>query len=334
MKKSRVFPVIGISISLIFLFLALRKVDFIKVTDALKHTNYSWVIVAIIVYISGFFIRAVRWKFILQSIKECKTIDMFYSLSISFMANNLLPLRMGELVGAYVNAKKHNISKTSSFATIVVSRVFDGLSLILFAIILITYLGFTSHLDSTALDYIRKTMPMVTLIFTIPLLFMYGMLNRREFTINLTKKIFFFVPENIINKLVTVLDSFIGGLKVLHTPKDLLLTTASSLCIWICESFTFYIISVAMGMHIPYPILAFSMIILAFGVLLPSSPGFIGVYEFFCVFGLGIFGVGKDMALTFALLMHSMQFFVILALGFFSLWKENISFWDISKNTD
>ncbi len=332
MKKTKYLPVIGLLISAIFLYFALRNINFPEVLDALKHTDVKWVIFSVIFTPLSLFLRGLRWKFILQSVKNCKLIDMFYVVNIAFLANNILPLRMGEFVGTYVNAKKHNISKSSSFATIVVSRIFDGISLILLAIILTVYLSISKNLSPSAINFIRKVGPLVVFLFFGSLLFLLGMLNKREMTLKLTKKIFFFVPENIIDKIAGIVDSFIGGLKVLHNPKDLFLTTIASFSIWIVEAFFFYIISVALGLEISYPIALFVMVVIAFGVLMPSSPSFVGVYEMACILGLGIFGISKNIALTFALLAHTIQFIIIVALGIFSLGKEKLSWSEIKKS--
>ena len=164
--KKKILPLIGLAISAFFLYLALRNVEFHKISETLKLTDYRWVIAAMFIYASSFFFRGIRWKFIMQSIKsDCRVIDMFRCVTIAFFANNILPARIGELVGAYVNAKKHDITKTSSFATVVVSRVFDGISLILFAVILAVYLWLSGNLGPTALNYLRKTGPFIVALF-------------------------------------------------------------------------------------------------------------------------------------------------------------------------
>ncbi len=331
MKKTKYLPLIGILISAFFLYLALRNVNFSEVWKAFKLTDIRWIILAVFTYIICFFLRGLRWKYILNPIKDCKTIDMFYVVTIAFFANNILPLRMGEFVGAYVNAKKHNISKSSSFATIVVSRVFDGLSLILFAFILTIYLALSGNISAKIINLLKTTGPVIIILFFGSLLFLFGMINKREMTIKITRKVFFFIPESIINRIAGIVDSFIGGLKVLHSPKNLFLTTIASISIWFIEASTFYFVSIALGLNITYPIAAFVMVVIAFGVLLPSSPSFVGVYEMACILGLGVFGINKDLALTFSLLVHSLQFLVIISLGLFSLSKENLSLKDIKK---
>jgi len=332
MKKSGYFAVIGIAVSIFFLFLTLRNVNFSEIYQNLKRTDFRFIILAVITYLSAFIFRGLRLKAIFQSVNKCKLSDMFFITNIAFFANNVLPLRMGELIGAYVLAKKHDTSKSSSLAVIVVSRIFDGISLILFASGITMLLWLKKELSGVSLAYMKSTFPVILAIFISAFAFIVCLLKWRDFTVKLAGKLLFFVPRPLLDKVISLMDSFICGLKVFHSFSGVLVTLLFSLLVWSMEGMTFYIISLSMGLSLPIYKIAFAMIVLAFGIILPSSPGFVGVYEYFCVLGLSIFGIGKDVAVSFSLLVHSLQFFCIIALGLISLSKENVSLLDARKN--
>ena len=128
--------IIGLLVSLVFLYLAFRKVDFSELWSALKGANYWYILPNIVLVILSMWMRAYRWKFMIHPIKKVGLGRLFSTVMIGFMANNVLPARLGEFVRAYSLGAKENISKSATFATIVIERIFDG-----FAILFILWLS-------------------------------------------------------------------------------------------------------------------------------------------------------------------------------------------------
>ena len=122
--------IIGLVISSVFLYLAFRKVDYSELWSALKEANYWYIIPNIILVILSMWMRAYRWRFMIDPIKKVGLSRLFSSVMIGFMANNVLPARLGEFVRAYSLGTKENISRSATFATIVIERIFDGFSLL------------------------------------------------------------------------------------------------------------------------------------------------------------------------------------------------------------
>ena len=82
-----------------------------------------------------------RWQIILAPTKRVSFVSAFAVLMVGFTANNLLPARIGELVRAYTLGRKENLSKSLSLATIVVERVFDGITIMGFLVVALTRLS-------------------------------------------------------------------------------------------------------------------------------------------------------------------------------------------------
>ena len=122
----------SVLISTLFLILAFNRVNLYELKDTLETANYIYLIPAVLLTILSLWIRAVRWGYLLQPVKKININSLFSATAIGLMANNLLPARLGEFVRAYVIGKKELISKSASFATIVVERIFDGLTILLF----------------------------------------------------------------------------------------------------------------------------------------------------------------------------------------------------------
>lgn len=146
---------IGIGISAFFLFLLFRKIDFHKLAAAFRELDYRYIPPALLLTFVSYFLRAVRWKFLLLPIKRTRLANLFPSTLIGYMANNLLPARLGEFVRAYSLGQKEQIGTSAVFASLVVDRLCDGFTVLL--VLLITF--FTIRLPARWAGRVGTRMP-------------------------------------------------------------------------------------------------------------------------------------------------------------------------------
>ena len=247
------------------------------------------------------------------------------------MANNLLPLRIGELIRAYVNGKKENISKSSSLATVIIERVFDGLALVVLLLVSFFFLGGTSYLQGSLPQWLRKMTYVAWILFLALLIVLYLMMRTKELTGKVIRKLFGFLKESVLKKVLNLASSFIEGLNVLRRRKEILIVSSFSILVWIFEGITFYFGAKALNLSVSCPQAYLTMVVVALGLTIPSSPAFVGVYEYFCIIALALFAIDKSFALSYAVLLHSVQFILIVSFGLFFLWKENLSLMRLKK---
>ena len=126
---------IGIGISVFFLFLLFRKIDFNKLLEALKTMDYRFLFPAVLFTFISYYCRAVRWRYLLLPMKKTGMRNLFSSTVIGYMANNLLPARLGEFIRAFVLAEKEKLDTSAVFATLVLDRLFDGFTVILILVV-------------------------------------------------------------------------------------------------------------------------------------------------------------------------------------------------------
>ena len=124
---------VGIVISIVFMVLLFRNIDFSELIGALRGANYYWLIPNIVLIMFTMYQRAYRWAFMIRPVKEVPFHKLLAATCIGFMANNVLPLRLGEFVRAYsLSYQDRQVSKSASLATIFVERmVFDLVALLL-----------------------------------------------------------------------------------------------------------------------------------------------------------------------------------------------------------
>jgi uncharacterized protein (TIRG00374 family) len=309
---------IGIIISLVFLYLAFRKVDWTELWLALKGANYWWILPNIALVILSMWMRAYRWKFMVNPIKKVKMGSLFPSVMIGFMANNVLPARLGEFIRAYSLGNKENISRSATFATIMIERVFDG-----FSLLLILWVSLLMYPELPG--WIKQAGNLFLLINVATLAFLVLIEVKRELTLKLFRLIFRLLPANLSSRAEEILDKFIGGLKVFRNVPSLLWILAWSIFIWVVIGISNYFIFLAFDQS-PAVFASFILLgIVSLAVMLPSSPGFVGTFHAACVASFLILNLNQSVSRPFSILLHASQYFPVTLLGLYYLRKEHLS---------
>jgi uncharacterized protein (TIRG00374 family) len=307
MRKIKI--IIGLLISAVFLWLAFLKVNFKELTVALESADYSLIIVAAFVNGLSFIPRAYRWKLLLKPLKNTHFGNTFGSLSIGFMANSVLPARGGELIRAFTIGQAERISKSASFATIIVERVIDMITLLFFLLLSIRLLS-----DNTLISKIFW----IGLILTMSVIIFLTVLKKNPKIINMFVSL---APQRFKERVKKFLEAFIKGLEILSDFKTLFYTFLQSLLIWFCFAMVYYVLFISFGFQLSIGAAFLVMAICSLGISIPSSPGFIGTYHYFVTFSLGLFQIPKSIALSFAIVAWAVNFLPVVIIGLAALNK-------------
>ncbi len=321
--KKKLF--IGILVSLVFLYLAFRKVDYTQLWQALKDANYWFIIPNVILGIFTMWMRALRWKYMVDPIKKVGLSRLFSSVMIGFMANNVLPARLGEFIRAYSLGSKEDISKSASFATIVVERVFDGFSILF--ILWATLLLFPFP------DWVKKASHLFLVMNLGVLFFLIFFEVKTDSTMKFFQFMFKFSPRKLRIKAEEILLKFISGLKVFRDVPSLIWILIWSISIWVVTAISNYFIFLAFDLHLPIQASFILLVIVCLGVMLPAAPGFVGTFQFFCIVALERFDIGRSVALPFSIVLHACQYFPVTLLGLYYLKKEHLSLKTLEKES-
>jgi uncharacterized protein (TIRG00374 family) len=326
---------IGLVLSIFFLFLFLRKIDFFEVWKIFKEVEFVYTIPLMIIYLFSLWIRAKRWKYLLNPIKKVQIWELFNATAIGFMANNIFPARVGEVVRAVVLGHRAKISKTASFATIVVERLFDGFIIFFLLLIVIFFMSFPPEGTSIISQGAIKKAGLLSFVFYILVLSVLLLLRFHNRKAN--QVISFFLrklPEKISAKITKQIDSFISGLDVLKEFNDILIIILYSFFLWLTLSFANYLLFV--GFHLRLSLLAavFLEVVLVFGVAIPSAPGYIGTFHWICAAGLIFLGVEANQAKSFAMVLWLAGFIPQTGLGLALLWKEGFTLHLLKKTEE
>lgn len=323
----------GIAISAFFLFLLFRKIDFDKLAAAFREMDYRFILPALLLTFLSYYLRAVRWKFLLLPIKRTRLANLFPSTLIGYMANNLLPARLGEFVRAYSLGQKEHIGTSAVFASLVVDRLCDGFTVLL--VLLITF--FTIRLPA-GMEQIQGglvTGGYVTFALYLLVLAFLALLKRRtDWTVRLVARVVAPVSAGFAEKLVTLLRSFISGIRIPTDPVGVTAIVVSSILIWAGCIWPVDLVLRSFGVVLPVAASMFIMVFLVFAVMVPASPGYVGTYHFACVTALSAFEIGSEKALSIALVIHGLSFFPVIAAGLFCLWRDKMSLKNLREKNE
>ena len=313
---------LGILSSAFFLALALRNVNFAELLKALAQVNYFFLIPSLILTFLVYCCRAIRWHYMLMPIKPIKISRLFKITVIGFMVNNILPIRIGELVRAYILGKRERLSKSLAFATIIIERLLDGLTLLSFLIPIVLFFSFPRWLKQTGLVLL------ILYLGIIVFLFLLNFFSQK--LIQIFEKLVSPFSPWFAQRLEGMLMSFCEGLKIFKTKKQVFWICCFSCFIWVGASLILMVFLYAFHINVPFYASFLLLVIIATGVAIPSSPGFIGTLQFFCVTGLALFEVPKSEALGFSIVYHASQYVPVTLLGFFFMWKEHLHLKEIT----
>jgi glycosyltransferase 2 family protein len=317
---------IGVILSLVFLVIFFRKVNLASIWNSFQNVDYLYVLPLMFVNLFSFWVRAKRWQYLLAPIKAIRISPLFHATAIGFMANSIFPARVGEFVRAYVLGNKEKISKTASFATIVVERLLDGFTILLIFLVVILLMPFPPDRSRV---FTQHTVKMAGFISFFVCLVGLGLLVALRFHNEKANRVITFIlkllPQKLAEKVSKTIDSFVSGLGILHRTKDIGAIIGYSCFLWVVTSLSYYFLFIAF--HIDLPVLAsfFLLVVLVFGVSIPSAPGYIGTFHWACAAALIFLGIEANLAKSFSLLLWFVGFITNILLGLFSLGKEGMS---------
>lgn len=340
MKKKHL--IIGIVIILLASYYAFKNVSIEELINALSSVKYIYLLPSVFLVSLAFLFRAIRWRYLIGSIKEVKTINLFSPLMVGFMAN-ILPARAGEFIRAYLLGKKENVSFSASFATVFVERLLDMLMiLIMLAGVLLFSADAFSNGDGESnhrlmgymikFGWISFIGSMVIFLFSVLLQY------RNDWAMKIVEICTKPLPHKWKEKIIGMVHSFTDGLKILKDKRGFLASLLLSFLVWTASVISYYPLYLAFGIESELPIIT-SIVILSLSICifitLFPAPAFLGSFQAACVIALhDMFGISKAVAASFGIIAWLTNMGFIIVVGFLFVLKDNISFSELSASKE
>ena len=336
--------VVASSLGLLLLVVFFYTSDFDLMQLAFKRAEYIYLIPGILIYMLSIWFRALRWKYLLITTKTVTSFRLYPVVVVGYMANNLLPFRLGELVRGYYLSKRENVSTITGLSTILVERILDALALIFLIGITSIFIpiGNTVHgLSSLA----KIPGHFLVFIFVAPFCVLFGALlfialfrKKAEKSLHALTK---FIPRKSRPTLVDFSGKIFDGLESLRSFSMIVKLLLLSIPIWICETFLFLFVALSLDLNMYFDdiISIFSATILVtaitnIGSSIPLAPGGVGLFELIARETLVLMphgSVERPDAAAFATITHSCLLLSMIILGQIFLWLDGISLLSLSK---
>lgn len=331
MRKHWGKTVVGLTVTVLALWWALKDVDVGEIWLHIREGHMGLLALSVFIATFGFFIRALRWKILLAPVKKDTALDArFGAVSIGFMANNMLPARVGEFARAYAFSRMQpGVSASAAFGSLVVERFLDGVVLLLMLVIPVLTPGFPASgvLSSGMGRLVLQGGGMLVGVVMVALLLMA--VWPRAF-IGAAERAAGFLPRAVGRPIVDALEALLDSVAVLRSPKLLSLGFAWTIFFWLFHGLSFWVGMKAFGIDTGLISAWFTEAVVGFGVALPAAPGFLGTWQVSANFALStVYGVDPTRALAFAFGYWAGGWVPINIIGLWYAWRLGMSLGDV-----
>jgi uncharacterized protein (TIRG00374 family) len=311
---------IGLALTVVFLVLAFQRVDLSGFVEELKTVNYWWLLPSALCTLIGYLLRTVRWQVILSGAARAPLGTLFPVLMMGFATNNVLPGRLGEFWRAYLLGRKRNVRKTLALASVVVERVFDGLTLILLLMLVsqaVQLPGWGRQIELLAAAiFLAATLGVVLLLW------------RPGLVQTPLRVVLHRFHGGMATWIEERFEAFVDGLGPLRHRRVLLGATLLSVSVWIFELGSYLALSRGLNLslgNLEVPGVGLALVTINLGIMVPSGPGYVGTQEFFGTAALGVVGANAQAALALVVVSHAIQYVVVTGLGLLFFAREQLS---------
>ncbi len=311
---------IGLAVSLIFIALFLYGTNFQEIGESFADANYLLAFLSLPVYFLAAWFRTLRWRYLLRSLTTASTARLYPVVIIGFMANNIIPARVGELVRAYILRERERVTMSASLGTIVVDRLFDGLTLLLFLIL--------AGLFATVSSQLRTLAIVMAALFGVGLVIMYVLASSQARSRWAVDVVVSLSPRRLKGRVEEVAASFLEGLHSLRSPVAMAGAWVASVVSWLLEATMYYMVGEAFGLGLEFHIYLLVTAAANLAITLPT-PGGVGPFELGTRWALAPFAVASDTVRAYAIALHALLLFPVIALGFVFLWSINLSLGEV-----
>ncbi len=323
MKKKMIA---GLALGALLVWLSLRGIEFQGLIDGFRTIRRGYILPALAVLLLMQILRSIRWGIILRPIAKVDQLSLFSVTSVGFLAITAFPARLGELARPYLITKKSPVPMSSALGTVFVERVLDSLTVLIIAVIALFFTPLPTWLIRSSTLLLLATVILSAMMIL--------MIVRRETTLRVLAPLIARIPERYAERLHRLIDHFIAGFRIMVDPILLLWATFLSIVIWLIDVLAIYLLFLAFNLELSVTAAVVLMIVLIIGIAIPTGPGFIGNWHYFCVLGLGLFGIPKTDALTFAIVYHAISIGLIILLGLLFLPFNRFSFSDLRRQAE
>lgn len=312
----RAFVVLGLAVALLALFL--RNADLRGVAGEIARARPDWLALSLATMVLNLAIRAWRWQYLLEPLGRTSFGNAFRATAIGFAASSILPARAGELIRPYFLARHERMSATGAFATIILERLLDVVTVL---VLLAAYV-FIAGRDLTtatpvafmAVKWAGASAAAGSVLALAVLFVLAGHPARLGQTLKRLEQV---LPSTLAGLLARIAEKFATGLGVIRRPGRLAVAILWSFPLWLSISLGIW--AAAMAFRLPVPFVGSFLLtaLLVIGVAVPTPGAIGGFHEAFRIGVTVFFDAPNHAAVGAAIVLHALSVGSSLLLGLF-----------------
>lgn len=297
---------VSILVSAVLLYGALRGVEWRRVWNIVVHADLRYLATGTAIACFSFFLRSLRWRILLNAEARLRVATVFWANMSGYLGNSFLPARAGEVIRSVLISGRSGLSKTYVLTTALSERMMDAIALVLFSSIVL--LGVNPKPA-----WMRDVSGGLTIAAAAGALCVIVLPHSGGLLESMMKRIP--QPAAIRTPLLRLVGQILLGLRAFHDWGRLAGFSALTVAIWVSDSVGTMVGTYALGLHVGFPAAVLLLAGMGLGSALPSTPGYVGVYQFAAVSILPLFGVPRDGALAYSLVAQASSYVLVLAWG-------------------
>ncbi|HSM62272.1 MAG TPA: lysylphosphatidylglycerol synthase transmembrane domain-containing protein, partial [Longimicrobiales bacterium] len=257
--------IFGVAVTVVLLWWALRDVAFAEVWAQIRQGDALLLLAAVAIATSGFFVRALRWKVLLAPVRpDTRLRSRFAAVNIGFMANNVLPARVGEFARAYALSRLEPVTASAAFGSLVVERVLDGVVLLLLLVIPVLTPGFPSEgVLSQGLGALALRGGVVFISAVFGALVVMAVWPRTF--VRVAELLASLLPRELSRRIIDSLEAFLESVAVMRSPRLLTLAFLWTVFFWLWHGLSFWLGMRAFGIETGLVSAYFTEAVVGFG---------------------------------------------------------------------
>jgi glycosyltransferase 2 family protein len=276
----------GYTLSAVCLFWVLHGYNFSELMPAIRSLDWWWISAAVLCDLSVYFVHAIRWNTLLEPVAKLPLLRTVQSIYIGLFANEVLPLRVGELIRCYLLAHWNGLNLSVVFASAAVERLIDGFWM------LVAFLITTIFVKSIPEDLTIVVVLMGVLVLVGAVVLVWVVKHKQH-------------AHTVIreSKWAAALRHVVEGLHLMGNRRTLIRTTLVSLIYLLLQYLTVYMLMRAYLLDYSFWVAAGVLTIVRLATVIPNAPGNIGLANIACVMAMKLFDLGDNDAKTFSIIL-------------------------------
>ncbi len=304
--------VVGIGLAIFLLYLAFRQANWNAMLTVARQGRPDYLALAATLISLSWLVRALRWRILLSAEKKIPLLTVFWGTAAGYLANLTLPARAGELVRSVLLGQKAQISKSYVLATALTERFVDALALVMVCFATLRQLGTPPAWVSAGLDaMLALSLGGLAFLFVAP-----------QLEAPLVRFLTWLpLPVRFRAPVIDLTRRFLMGARAFHHPGRALAFAAVTVVIWLGDGLMATLVAAGFGLKLPLLSALLFLSILGLSSAAPSTPGYLGIYQFVAVTVLVPLGFSREAALTYILAAQALNYVAGFIWGPLGIWQ-------------